>query len=443
MNSANAGADMEMCGSTFFGAPLEEAVKNGQVSESRIDDMVVRVLTPMFKIGMFDRPAPKGTPSTNVTSASHNEIARKLAAEGIVLLKNNGILPLDPDPSSKQNILVINDVTSSCFHSCFNWTESTHCGCCGAGSGYVLPPYVVSPFAGIQRRSPASNVTFVDGTSIESAVAAASNADIVVVAVTVAIGFGEAHDRKTLALGQHNDDLISALAKAGKKVIVALYNPGAVLLPWRDHPNVVAILSAFMPGQEMGNALADVLFGNVNPSGRLPLTFPVSDQDTPLQTKAQYPGINFTLYYTEKLNIGYRWFDAEDVKPAYEFGFGLSYSKFSFANLQIVKGKSRNATVSFSVTNRGPLVGSSVPQMYIGFPTATIGEPLRQLKGFTKVHMIKVGEVRQVALPLKERDFSIWDSEEHKWKFVDGCFDVHIGSSSRNFELHGNICNDL
>jgi beta-glucosidase len=188
----------------------------------------------------------------------------------------------------------------------------------------------------------------------------------------------------------------------------------------------------------MGHALADVLFGDVNPSGRLPVTFPVLETDTPLQTPEQFPGVNNTAVYSEGLLIGYRWFDHAGVAPAFPFGHGLSYTTFGYSGLVVVPGapgSGATAVVTFVVTNTGGRPGAEVPQLYVTYPPGA-GEPPLSLRGFTKV-LLQPGQGANVTLPLSPVDLSVWDVGTHGWAPVPGKFLLSVGASSRDIRLQG------
>jgi len=193
-----------------------------------------------------------------------------------------------------------------------------------------------------------------------------------------------------------------------------------------------AIVIAWMPGQEDGNAAADVLFGDVNPAGRLPVTFPVKPTDNPVGTTQQYPGVNDQAAYSEALLVGYRWFDAKGVAPQFPFGHGLSYTTFLYSNLQIT-----GLIVSFDVKNTGMRAGQEVAQLYLGFPSSA-GEPPKSLKAFQKT-TFAAGATVSVKFTLSDADVSVWDATTHAWKVVSGTFNVYIGSSSRDIRLTGSM----
>ena len=273
------------------------------------------------------------------------------------------------------------------------------------------------------------------GPDFAAVAAAAAAADVAVVCVSTPSSEGA--DRPDLNLAAADDALIAAVAAAQPRTAVVLNNPGAVVMPWADA--AAAIVSQWFPGQEMGNALADVLFGDVNPSGRSPVTFPVLNSDTPLTTPEQYPGVNGVVTYTEGLHIGYRFFDAANVTPRFAFGHGLSYTSFTYAGLVVAPPDADGAVaVSFSITNSGGVDGREVPQLYLGFPPAA-GEPPRSLRAFAALP-IAAGATAPVNFKLQRRDYSVWaPTPTYAWTVVPGEFTVSVGASSRDIRLVGSF----
>ncbi len=427
--AALSGLDMEMPNADFFGPSLVVAAAAGAVPPSRLDDMALRVLTPMFRAGLFDGPAPNGREDANVTSAQHSALARSLAAAGTVLLQNRaGVLPLTAAPAVK-TLLVLGDA----------------CGpapqCCGTGSGAVLPPYVVTPLQGIAARAAragVANVTFAPtpvAGAMNATAAAAAAFDAVVLCLSSPSGEGA--DRPSLALAPGDDALAAAVAAAQPRTVVALQVPGATLLPWA--PAAGAVLVTWFAGQEMGNALADILWGDVNPSGRLPVTFPAREADGPLQAPQQYPGVNGTAVYSEKLLIGYRWWDAAGVAPRFPFGHGLSYTAFAYSGLTVDATSAAPAVlVSFSVQNTGAVAGREVVQLYLAFP-ASAGEPPLVLRDFAALPLAP-GETTLVHFTLDQRAYSVWSVADYAWQPVSGgTYGVSVGASSRDIRLTGSF----
>jgi beta-glucosidase len=276
------------------------------------------------------------------------------------------------------------------------------------------------------------NILYDDGSNLTSAAAAAAQAAVAI--VVVATTSSEGSDRPNLNFGSQ-DDLVFAVAAAQPNTIVVTINPGAVLTPWSEQVN--AVLAMFMPGQEEGNAIADVLFGEVDPGGRLPVTFPNIENEVNF-TLAQYPGLptNNPLIanYTEMLEIGYRWYQTHNVQPKFAFGHGLSFTTFAYSNLA-VSGRD----ITFTVANNGSRAGYEVPQLYLTFP-ASAGEPPLQLKGFQKLSL-DAGASTTVTFTVQDRDLSIWDVSEHAFVPQSGHFGVSVGASSADLRLFGTLVN--
>ena len=264
--------------------------------------------------------------------------------------------------------------------------------------------------------------------------ALAAAADVAIVCVSTPSSEGS--DRPDLDLSDGDDALVAAVTAAQPSSVVVLNSPAAIVTPWADQAG--AMVAAFYPGQEMGNALADVLFGDVSPSGRLPMTWPMRNEDNPLPTPEQYPGVNGSVYYTEGLLIDYRWYDANEVEPRFAFGHGLSYSTFSYRNLNIETGlQAPNVTVTFDVFNTGGVDAAEVAQLYLVFPAAS-GEPPQVLRGFAKYFIAK-GFGQAIQLVLTPRDMSIWDVASYGWQLQHGEFGVRVGASSRDIRLAGSF----
>ncbi|WP_328540298.1 glycoside hydrolase family 3 C-terminal domain-containing protein [Streptomyces sp. NBC_00344] len=269
---------------------------------------------------------------------------------------------------------------------------------------------------------------------IGQAVRLAADSDV---AVVYANDFeSEGSDLSGIDLPGDQNALIEAVAAANANTVVVLNTGSAVTMPWLN--KVKGVLEAWYPGQESGNAIAALLFGDVNPSGKLPVTFPKSLAQVPASTTEQWPGVNGQVQYSEGLNVGYRWYDKKALAPLYPFGYGLSYTSYRFSKLR-VEGSRLNEDgslrVSADVTNTGRRAGSEVAQLYLGAPAST-GEPARQLKGFRKVHL-KPGQTRTVTFELTAKDASYWNETAHAWTLGTGTYGVRIGDSSRNLPLSG------
>jgi beta-glucosidase len=272
--------------------------------------------------------------------------------------------------------------------------------------------------------------------AIDQAVAAAKQAQAAV--VVVGAQESEAVDRIGLGLPGGQDDLVSAVAAANPHTIVVLNNGGPVLMPWLD--KVPAVVEAWFPGEHDGTALADVLFGQVNPSGKLPMTFPASDAQVPASTPQQFPGVDNLAQYSEGLQVGYRWYDTQGQTPLFPFGFGLSYTTFAFSDLAVSPGSTTSlgtVQVSATVTNTGTRAGAEVAQLYLGEP-ATTGEPPRQLKGFQKVSLAP-GRSTRVHFSLTPQDISTWDGDAGSWTVAEGNYQVMVGDSSADLPLYGSF----
>ncbi|EWM17345.1 glycoside hydrolase family 3 C-terminal domain-containing protein [Kutzneria sp. 744] len=421
---ANGGLDMEMPGGAFFGQALIDAVNQGKVSQSTLDDMTRRVLTQMFKFGLFDHGATGNTGAV-VTSAAHTQVAQDVAAQGSVLLKNNGVLPLSA--SSLKSIALLGG-------------DAIDPQNIGGGSAKVNPsPAAVNPINGITKRAGSGvSVQWVAGAGehvqtpdIPAAVALAQKSDVAV--VFASYGESETDDLSSIDLQFSQNDLISAVAAANPRTIVVLNTGSAVTMPWLT--NVAGVIEGWYPGQENGDAIASLLFGDVNPSGKLPVTFPRSMADMPTASAQQFPGANDRIEYSEGMNVGYRWYDARNITPLFPFGFGLSYTTFGFSGLTVSAQANGSATVRATVTNTGAKAGAEVPQLYIGQPVAN-GEPPRQLKGYQKITLTP-GQSQVVTFTVTPRDLAHWNGSA--WTTNTGSYGVFVGDSSRNLPLTGTI----
>ncbi|MEV6924508.1 discoidin domain-containing protein [Dactylosporangium sp. NPDC051485] len=419
VESANAGMTMEMPGGYFYADFLTQAVQNGQVSQATLDTMVTRVLTKMFDFGMFNK-APSGSATANVTTYAHQQVAVQGATEGTVLLKNNGVLPLSA--TSGTSIAVIGVDAGA-------GTQTI-----GGGSGTVTSSGTTWPITGIQNRvaGTGATVTYNEGTDQAAAATLARNSTVAVVFASDNYGHEEA-DNTSLNLPNNQDALISAVAAANPRTVVVLNNNAAILMPWLN--SVAGVFEGFYDGQGWGKAIAALLFGDANPSGHLPISFPASLSNSPTSTAAQWPGVNGQVQYSEGMNIGYRWYDAKNVAPLFPFGFGLSYTTFGFSNLQVGAISGNSATVTATVTNTGSRAGTEVAQLYVGHPAAN-GEPPHQLQGFQRV-TLNPGASATVTFTLPMRAFAHWDTASNSWIASAGTYQILVGDSSRNLPLTG------
>ena len=560
-DAADAGADLELPSADYFGAALQSAVENGQVSKATLDGMVERILRSMFALGLFDRPAPA---QRSINARADGATARQLAEDGTVLLKNTGnILPLD---ARSQSIAVIGP-------------EAGVASAGGDGSAKVAPLYTVSPLRAITAQARARGITVnpavdpqvnmgaddaipsyaltppsgtgsglevqyfnnadwsgppavtatssfidqnalppagvdsgstytvrwtgtltpqatgsytlsltTDGAStlylngsalitdggafpattvsktvqltagmpyqiqvdyrtsnmglaelswqlpaaadnplIDQAVASARRSKEAV--VFVGDEESEGVDRPNLELPGFQDQLIEAVARANPDTVVVLDTGGPVLMPWLGQ--VKGVIEAWYPGEEDGNAIASVLFGEVNPAGKLPITFPASETGVPASTPQQYPGVDGVAVYSEGLDVGYRYDDAENISPLFPFGYGLSYTRFAFGRLKVT-----GTEVTAEVTNTGHRAGADVAQLYLGEPSSA-DEPPRQLKAFKRIDL-RPGAHATVRFQLTQADLAYWDSG---WKVAPGTYQVYVGDSSAlsSLPLHGSF----
>ncbi len=422
--SALAGLDLEMPTGKYFGSNLETAVESGRVPMSVIDDKLIRRFRTMMEFGLFDHaPNPRPIPAQEDGAES-----RHFAAEGMVLLKNQeNELPLNPQ--NLHSVAVIGPFAAQAMTG-------------GGGSSHVEPLYTVTPVNGIQQRLGTNvQVSFSDGKDMAKATALAKSSDVAV--VMVGDDETEGHDH-SLVLSSNQDDLIEAVASANPHTVVVLKTGSAVLMPWLD--KVPVLLEVWYPGEEDGNAVAAILFGDVNPSGKLPITFPRRLADLPANTLEQYPGTNNVVHYSEGVFVGYRHFDDGHIEPLFPFGYGLSYTTFAYKNLSVNStnfsanpGDGGAVTIDFDVANTGKRFGKEIVQLYVGFPSSSaIPQPPKQLKGFEKVPL-QPGQTQHVHLVLDARSFSYWDVQAHDWKIQPGTYQIMIGSSSRDIQLHGSL----
>ncbi|WP_329361816.1 glycoside hydrolase family 3 C-terminal domain-containing protein [Streptomyces sp. NBC_00669] len=419
--AANAGLDQDMPGDDgYYGSALQSAVSNGQVGKSTIDTAVRRILTQMFGFGLFDN-VPAGSPRATVTSSAHTATARQIAEQGTVLLKNSGNqLPLT---SATKSIAVIGADASTSVRSA------------GGGSASVKAGSVVSPLSGITSRAGSGvQVSYDSGSSSSSAATAASKADVAVVFVSKSES--EGGDLANIDLAASDNSLISAVAKANPHTVVVLNTGSAVTMPWLS--SVSGVFEAWYPGQEDGNAIADLLFGDVDPSGHLPVTFPTSLDQVPANSAAQWPGADNKVQYSEGLQVGYRHYDATKQTPLFPFGFGLSYTSFSFSDLSVGSlTKGGSATVTAKVTNTGSRAGSDVAQLYIVDPAAS-GEPSKQLQGFRKV-TLAAGASTTVSFPVTEQNLRHWNTGSNNWTTDTGAYGIRVGDSAADIPLTGTL----
>jgi beta-glucosidase len=439
--AAMAGLDMEMPGPAQFGA-MKAALEAGQMTQARLDDMVHRIVRAVFAVGLYDHPTSPGT----VDASANLAVAQAVAEQGTVLLQNDGLLPLPPGVGS---IAVIGPHADIGVLSGGGSADVDPIG--GSALVEMSPvfPFRVrwlasSPLAAIRARAPGATVRFHDGSSTSEAASLAAASDVAI--VFAAQWSTETQDRPTLDLTDlmhrssllDQDELIRAVAAANARTIVVLEGPGAQAMPWL--PGVGAVLAAWFPGQRGAEALARILFGDVNPSGKLPITFPKTDQDLPRVTIAS-GSAPFDVRYDEGLRTGYKWFDAQDIEPLFPFGFGLSYTTFTITNptVSLVGGSQLSVTVNLA--NTGTRTGAEVVQVYLTMP-ASLNEPPRRLIGWKKVTQAP-GATAKVTILVdgdsSAHPFGYWDTTARSWAVASGDYGVYVGNSSRNLVLAGTI----
>jgi beta-glucosidase len=428
VQSANAGLDLEMPGSVYYGSALSDAVNAGTVSAKTIDTMAIRILTTMFRLGLFDAPPPplQSVSLTNVSTPADQALALRVAEEGTVLLKNTaGTLPLRLHRGS--TLAVIGAPAG--FGDIRGYAG-------GHGSAFVASSTPVPPLQALTARAAKAGATVVSADGSDPAAAAA-----VARSASVAVVFAydqeqEGADRPDLALPNGQDALIDAVARANPNTIVVLDTGGPVLMPWLGE--VPAVVEAWYPGLRDGDAIAAVLFGDVDPSGRLPQTFPAANDQIPAATPLQWPGAGDgqNAAFTEGIFVGYRWYDANKVEPLFPFGFGLSYTRFAYHRLRIARTRAQVA-VSFTVENVGSRAGADVAQLYVDQPRIA-GEPPKQLRGYQRV-FLRPHRSTRVTIALTSRSFSYWDTPTARWRVAPGLYRILVGSSSRDIRLRGFI----
>jgi beta-glucosidase len=432
--SARAGLDQEMPSGTYFGDTLKAAVVKGDFPMARLNEMVHRILRTEIALGIFDQP-PVLRPVNPFTGA---EVAQRSAELGIVLLKNaNGQLPLKA--STIKSLAVIGEHAELGVLS-------------GSGSDQVTPaegnavpgnPYgwhPSSPLKVMRARLPNAQVTFDDGIDIPRAAKVAAAAEVAILFVHQHTG--EGYDVRNLLLPHTQNEMIAAVAAANPHCIVVLQNGGPLTMPWVD--KVSAILEAWYPGIRGSEAVANIIFGEVNPSAKLPVTFPKSEADLPHPTLAgmqyvpegehhnmhvEFPP--FDVNYDEGLKVGYKWFEAEGKEPLFPFGFGLSYTTYSYSSLAATAEK--ELKVTFSVTNTGERAGAEVAQVYALLP-ASAGEPFKRLIGWEKIQLAQ-GETKTVTVTVDPQYLSIFSVEKNGWELVPGDYKVYVGGSSKSTPL--------
>jgi len=457
--TVNAGMDLEMPGGqpmkNWFVMPETQRVGNGagwltvdkvlaeikagHITEATLDDNVGRILRVIFLSGLYDHPHEGGG---EVNTPAQVAVARQAATESIVLLKNSGgLLPLDAKKIHSIAVIGPNAAVARTG---------------GGGSSLVEPKYAVAPLDGIRFRAgsgiavkyalgvgmegeiPAQDTSAARASLLKEAMDAAAHSDVAVVVVGRYEKIErEDFDVKTMDLPEGQDELIQAVEAVNPHTIVVL-NTGDPVTMTKWIGKTPALVDMWYGGQEAGHALAAILFGDANPSGKLPVSLPKEYEDTP--THDNYPGVNLKVNYAEGIYVGYRYYDTKNVEPLFPFGFGLSYTSFEYSGLTVTpyvaSGKAGlvGNVVSLTVRNTGKRAGAEVVELYIHDGHAKIDRPAHELKGFKRVEL-KPGEEQTVAFTLDRADLSYWSPETMAWVADPGTFEVQVGASSRDIRL--------
>jgi beta-glucosidase len=436
IKASEAGLDNEEPRDDFFGKPLKDAVLAGKVSQAELDQHVHRILRSEFASGIIDFPTQKSVPDIE----GGWTISRQIAEASTVLLRNEGsILPIDA--SKVHSIAIIGKNADTGMMS-------------GGGSAQVDPPgrpptkwqehvwFPTSPLKAIAEKNASIQTSFAAGDDIAAAVALAKKSDI---AIVFAYQWtSEGMDLPSLALEANQDKLIEAVAAANPKTIVVLETGTAVTMPWVDE--VSGIVEAWYAGSKGADAVANILFGDVNPTAKLPMTFPVSEKDLPrpylvipppgaqgaaavMRSGTAKP--TFSVHYDEGLKVGYKWYDAEKKPVLFPFGFGLSYTTYSYSDLKVTGD--HEPTVSFTVKNTGTRDGIEIAQIYASLPEGS-GEPPKRLVGWSRL-TLKAGESGTASVAIDPKYLSIYDEASDSWKLLPGSYNIKVGGSSASLDL--------
>jgi beta-glucosidase len=444
VKASEAGLDNEEPEDNFYGEDFKKAVQAGKISQAELNEHVHRILRAEFAAGLVDNPIEKSVPDV----LGGLDVAQRIEESSIVLLKNSGnLLPLPK--SGLKTIAIIGDHADMGMMS-------------GGGSAQVDPPgrrgtkwqehiwFPTSPLKNVIAKAPATKVQFASGADVAAAAALAKESDVAIVFVQQ--WTSEGMDLPNLSLPNNQDALIAAVAAANPRTIVVLETGTVVTMPWIDQ--VGAVAEAWYSGSRGAEAVANVLFGDVNPSGKLPMTFPKSEADLPHLTINQPPPgaegaspvmrkegakPSFSTTYSEGLKVGYKWYDAEKKPVLFPFGFGLSYTTYSYSDLQVNpasgpgSGSGSATTVTFKITNTGKADGTEVAEVYAALP-ASAQEPPKRLVGFTRVKLA-AGESKEVSISVEPKFLSIWDVTANGWKLVPGSYNFMVGGSSQDLPL--------
>ncbi|KAJ7033558.1 glycoside hydrolase family 3 protein [Mycena alexandri] len=480
-DNANAGLDMEQPGDYIVigggafgedGGSLATAVNNGDVTTARINQMASRVLAGYYRLGQdsgypavnFDAQHSDGSGSLNlgvsVRSAAHTALVREIGGASAVLLKNNrttttgtasGVttrgLPIAVARIKTMAVIgkdaLLPNLSCNDLNECNDGTMSI-----GWGSGSNSLAFIVPPITAIQSFvGTSATIATSLSNDLTAGPAAAKGKDVALVFVNAMSGelgaydvvVGNMGDRNDLDLWTKGGSLVEDVAAVCNNTIVVIHSVGPVSVSWSGHPNITGIIYAGAPGEQTGPSIVDVLYGAVNPSGRLP--FSIDENEASYGTTIVYNSLGFPVVnYTEQLLVDYRYMDAQNITPHYEFGFGLSYTTFAYSGLEITStgsGTTSAVAVTFTVANTGAFAGTEIPQLYITYPVSA-GEPKRVLRGFEEVPLA-IGASAAVTMNLSAREISIWNVVQQAWVRPAGAFTVAVGASIKDVRLTGSF----
>ena len=448
MEALQNGTDLEMgtdlgmrphadYGKFFMGDTVTALVKGGQIAETVIDDKVRRILRILYRTHAMDGQRKKGEYNTK----AHQQTALRVAAEGMVLLKNDNILPLKR--------AVVKSIAMIGYNAARKQSM-------GGGSSQVKAFYEITPMEGLKKAA-GSGITIsyspgykiergatADAALIQEAAAAAAKADIAIVVGGWTHGYNysnwndnaydaEGTDKPDMKMPFGQDELLKAVLKANPNTVVVLIGGGPIdISQWVDQAK--GLIQAWYPGMEGGNALAGIIFGDINPSGKLPVSWPRKLEDCPAHRLGEFPGDGKTVHYNDDIYVGYRYYDTYKVSPQFPFGYGLSFTQFAYSGLILQPG-SQSATVRFTIQNTGKKAGAEVAQVYVKEKAPLLPRPEKELKAFQKV-FLQPGEKKTITLLLNKDAFQYYDDVKKQWVMDKARFVIYVGGSSADTRLN-------
>ncbi len=442
------GLDLEMLpmqgtkNTYYMGQPLLDSIKAGKIDPKVVDDKVRRILYVMEMLNIMGKAEPDTTGmAAKLGTSEHAKTALKIAEESIILLKNNQSLPLNL--KSIKTLAVIGD-------------NATRKHAHGGGSTVIKAKYEITPLEGLQTKignsvkisyaqgyAVSNDLKAIDKSLIAEAVKTAAAADAVILFGGLNHEPGldcEGTDKPDMKLPYGQNELIKAVLKANPNTVIVMIAGSPVEMgSWIQ--DAKGLLYTSYIGMETGTALAEVLTGDINPSGKLTYTIPYKLEDSPSYVLGEYPGKNGTVKYNDDIWVGYRYFDTKNVKPMFPFGFGLSYTTFAYDNYKIdiaKKNETLYCVVSFDVKNTGQVEGKEIAEVYVSELKSALPRPLKELKGFAKVSL-KAGESKKLEVILDKRAFQYYDPDKKQWILEPGKFEILVGGSSDNILLKEQI----